>query len=538
MIGHNYYDELKKASIVPDETLKIFSFGKSHSSYFPDIILPSLKVLFYAITHEVQAFVSLMETIQKKKLPSYYNRRLKPEELFKCLCLLDEDCLLALFDQLEIGDAVLDDILLCVKENEKDQFKEIIRQSELNTKSIIPICRLMTVYLNYKELFDDISSFIKQSEIVNEEERTKIMKNAFLDFNQRFSSITIEAFFNQDKTQEIPRFYNHINSDQQNQDSFESAFIKALFKGLTKDLPEEKRANLSVEEFTSNLYKVFLLIFLSLESNSKLNELSLTVLGEILLSKKYKSIWDKYDFDSDSNLELVLLQELGEYFQSIGFVKSQKKSEEVSGDSGKTTQWHLPVEFFDKSYVVECDQDEYIPCFLGDKIKFAALTDTESKMIKVDLNLAFEEFINTLAKKGCIDDDDITKASFAHALTGRKVDVKTITVKWKRSQSSKDFGWLNNIFYIGRELYPKYIFDNKQNQIRKYDQIVKVFDLEFESIPSEKQLNYKAAIKTGSSYADSADEFIKNAVDVFLKYVEIIKMAIELPTKKTPNQLF
>ena len=230
----------------------------------------------------------------------------------------------------------------------------------------------------------------------------------------------------------------------------------------------------------------------------------------------------------------VLDNELDEFFTTVFGYEDQlpkpQNGESTSPESELTIRnntWQLPVDFFDKSYVVECNQNEYIPYFLKDEINFATLTDTESDTLKVLLNYALEEFINTLAKKGCIDDDYITKASFAHALTGRKVNVETIRVTWKRTQSSKDFGWLKNIWYIGRELYPRYIYDNKDNQIQKYDHIAKVFDLEIENISSEEHLYYESVLKSASSYANTADKFLKDAVDLFLKYV---KTAIERPS--------
>ena len=188
-------------------------------------------------------------------------------------------------------------------------------------------------------------------------------------------------------------------------------------------------------------------------------------------------------------------------------------------------KWELPVDFFDKSYLDDCDTDEYIPCFLEEQITIDTVVNEKLPELKLRLNVAFQEFIETLAVNGCIDNDYITKASFAHALTGRKVDVRVKKVKWKYSQSTKDKGWLDNICHIASELFPRYIKDKNHKQLKKFDQIKKVFDLDYDSLTPELFQDIRPD-KFSSSYGYNADDFVKNAVKKFLNSVEFIKISI------------
>jgi hypothetical protein len=246
------------------------------------------------------------------------------------------------------------------------------------------------------------------------------------------------------------------------------------------------------------------------------------VINEILFVPEYEIIWKQYE-DSVSIDSIV-----DEFFSWEEVEPTPQIEEPASQESISTindTTWHLPIDFFDKSYLDDCDTDDYIPCFLEDQIKIDAVVNDKLNELKERLNVVFQDFIETLAGKGCIDNDYITKASFAHALTGRKVDMKIKKVKWKYSQSTKDKGWLNNIYFIASKLYPRYIYDKNHNKLRKIDQIKKVFDLDHDSLTLEKYQKINPE-KFSPSYGYNADDFVKNAVEKFLNSVEIIKISI------------
>ena len=103
---------------------------------------------------------------------------------------------------------------------------------------------------------------------------------------------------------------------------------------------------------------------------------------------------------------------------------TQNKDEKLFAD-----KWPLPDDFFEPAYIDDgCPQDEYFPEFLKDLVQFEGqneqLDDQYAELRKKDLetlSVKFREFINELASKNYIPNDDANKLVLAHALTGRRV---------------------------------------------------------------------------------------------------------------------
>lgn len=216
-------------------------------------------------------------------------------------------------------------------------------------------------------------------------------------------------------------------------------------------------------------------------------------------------------------------------FEYIFHQPAFKEQYEKCLKSAKTTKWELPTEFFNKTYKMQCNTSEYFPSFLKHELDLDNIPINKQEMVMILLNKAFETLINNLArpdqingkkeyKRGYIDDDNITKSSFAHALTGRKVDSEIIPVKWKRPNplSRKKFDYLNDLCYLVKKLYPSPLTDENNKKIQRYQHIAKVFDF------SDGPEGPKELSKLKSSYAKNAGEDMKKIVDDFINDVRDI----------------
>lgn len=231
------------------------------------------------------------------------------------------------------------------------------------------------------------------------------------------------------------------------------------------------------------------------------------MINRLLQDEHFKVISKKLGVD----VELIINGEsLGD--TELPTPQIEKPVSQKSIPTIETNTWHLPIDFFTESYIDTCGVNEYFPMFLEHKIKLGRVDKEKLHIVKLQLNLFFEDFINWLAEEGYIDNDSVTKSSFAHALTGRKVDGETKTVTWKRAHkgSSIQNNWTNNISYMIRELYPHTISDENGNVIGRYAHLKKVFSFE--------EGNRKSSV--GSSYPKYADDNFKDKVDGLVKDVD------------------
>ena len=242
---------------------------------------------------------------------------------------------------------------------------------------------------------------------------------------------------------------------------------------------------------------------------------------EMPLNPKYKDFWKGYE---DKACLKELEDELENYSNTFvdedDVIKNTKISPQTCEFASQESifTWRLPENFFDNNYIVDCDINEYFPGFLKNELELCRIKDSKMAEVKISLNNAFERFVNELARTGYIKNNHVEKSSFAHALTGRKVDVETKRVTWKRvsDDNSRPKDWLNDMCYLVRELYPTYLYDKSGKRMRnKFMHILKVFEID----PS-------GDYKLSSSYAKNADgDFIKKVED-FLKVVRMVKDSV------------
>ena len=204
-----------------------------------------------------------------------------------------------------------------------------------------------------------------------------------------------------------------------------------------------------------------------------------------------------------------------------------QNEEPVSKESISTigdATWHLPIDFFADSYLDTCDENTYFPGFLEHIINLVGLDENILNVVRVQLNKLFEDFINWLAREGYIENTSITKSSFAHTLTGRKVDGKTIKVTWKRAHkgSGKQNDWGDNISYMVNEFYFYKVRDKNYKTIRKFDRIRELFVIE----------EGNELFSVGSSYAKYVDKDFRAKVDRFVKGVDRLAKELGISPEK------
>ena len=532
MLDYNYYDNLRKACIVPEHIRKMFEDHNKIGKICMEMFLPFIRVTIYAATHEPQLFSDLMEKMNNaQNLPFIFHIRVPYEELLPSLGLLGDECLMCLLSKLDCSDPVFNGLRDSIINHDLDAFEKVMKEWGGSFSQVTPICRLLYLEVSINNF---VERTIKESDRINKitdlnqqsQEFKAYVRKVFDNYDVLFKKVFNDEFcngLNETMEKTFDEYTQKLTIDTRNFDDL--MFDMATGGFVSGVLSANPNAKLIVIEKAPKdfFYKILLNIYdiLVAKRKNSISQPAKRVIEEILFVPEYETIWKQYE---DSGIDLIE----DEIFSWAEVEPTPQIGEPVSQESISTisdTTWHLPIDFFDKSYLDDCDINEYIPCFLEDQLKIAAVVNDKLTDLKERLNVVFQDFIETLAGEGCIDNDYLTKASFAHALTGRKVDVEIKKVKWKYSQSTKDKGWLNNIYFIASKLYPRYIYDKNHNKLKKIDQIKKVFDLDHDSLTLEKYQKINPE-KFSPSYGVNADDFVKNAVEKFLNSVEIIKISI------------
>lgn len=190
--------------------------------------------------------------------------------------------------------------------------------------------------------------------------------------------------------------------------------------------------------------------------------------AEILqkMYSEYKSISGGIDIDfeiagSDETVkEMQLTPQTREIFaennvKSNSEEKASTNEAETQDTPQKKKRWRLQKYL---SRPVEYRKDS-LPHCQGIKVSIIKKGDC-----------ALQKFIQGIAEWGYIDDDPITKNSFAYALTGRGFRTKIITVKWHHKKAKKGIPEsVKVLLYIS-----KYMFDNTAGET--YTQLFEVLN--------------------------------------------------------------
>lgn len=430
--------------------------------------------------------------------PIHKASRLTTHDIYEVFSWLSTDCALVLLEHIDCQFSVYTELKESLEANEKERFIEII--DNLDLENIIPTLSFVRFLIN--EI-----GFIRDKAISKD---------------------------------------NNTGEDDLDSEDKKSRILYNCDRILTDELGHpakgsEKQAMLSMAKHSLNLRVLPEAFFNYLYSSLFYGYCWADEDGFLTESDKkvFDYIFRQPAFEEQYNQNMVwweneIIEEKVEEFALK--IKENSRSEVVEGGEGNpieanpvnyifsTSRWHLPDDFFTESYIDTCDVKEYFPMFMEHIIKLGRVEKEKLPDVKKHFKDYFESFINWLARTGYIDNTSIIKSSFAHALTGRKVDGETVTVTWKRAdkKSSIQNNWTNNISYMIRELYPHTICDKNGNVIGRYAHLKIVFSFE--------EGNEKSSV--GSSYPKYADDDFKNKVDEFVKDVDLLARAFGISPKQ------
>ena len=483
MITLQYYNEIEKAVKVSSVITDFFASSDDDSneeklfySFMLEVGLPVEKWMFYVVTHEEDAFKRCFDC-----KPNENDRRLNPKELFYCLKpLSDENRQFILGKISDVSDGVINILSKHVEEDNFVAFSNLINETNINTSSIASICMNVKALIDFNYAMEQFYLNIDQIvQIDNEVEVLRQMEKVFNVFLSNYESFI-------DDEQATDQVVNYVNN-------------------LFEELSQNENLSEVVSNLTISKYHYCLWFYHHIQSVDFATRVPLDVLEEIVFNPKYEKLWNGYE-------DKTCLEELDKEMENF-FVFSVEEGLDKHGVL-IADRWPLPVDFFEPAYIDDdCPKDEYFPEFLKDLIQFEGhneqLDDSNAKLRKeglVKLSKKFSKFINDLASKNYIPDDDANKLALAHALTGRRVKSSVKRVNWSKPKTlDTPNGNINAICFLIKWLYPLHISDVP----RKYEHILTVFEgLEGKKTSSSTGDNVKK-----SPIKDSVEKFLLGLVE-------------------------
>lgn len=406
MVTLQYYDEIEKAVKAPSAIIDLFDSTDYDSneeklfySFMLEVGLPVEEWLFYVVTHEENAFKLYFDC-----KPNENDRRLSPKELFYCLRHLSDENRRSILGKLSnISDGVINKLSIYVEENSFAEFSNVINEMDINTSSITAICMKVNALIDYYYAIEQFYLNIDQIvQIDNEAEALRQMEKVF---NVYLSNI--ERFINDE--QATDNIVNQVNN---------------LFESLSRNEDFSKVAsNLTISKYHSCLWLYHHIN--NIQPDVFATRVSLDYLEQLVFNPKYEKFWKDYEDDSC----------LGELDNEM-----EGSAADLEKKVGNTKRWRLQRYL---SRQVECGKDSLKHC---QGIRENIINKGDDKLTK---------FIQGIAKMGYIDNDPITKNSFAYALTGRGgFKTKIIKVRWHHTKAKKSLSEsVRVLLYISSKMF-------------------------------------------------------------------------------------
>lgn len=435
-------------------------------------IVPICSVLWYVCTKDRACFDFAMEflgeNIDIDRIP-----RLTSDQTYETLSYLGEDNASFLLSKIVCKDGVYTELIESLKQKNEQRFVAAI--SECDSSNINPTLKIVSIILDFLEMIEDA-------------------------YDKGVENDLDESQFDSYLRYKVENWLKKLASLFDNEDSKKSFLAGADYAKTASDF--------------GFFYCLIYSSYYGMKSRGVLDLEALGVLEYVLRQPPYS---DDYLWCQSCFKYGTIEEGLEKCASRYPFMVKLLNDKFGLNISCSTRGWQLPDDFFTESYIDTCSVNDYFPMFMEHKIKLSRAGKEKLSKVKKPYRLLFEGFINWLAIEGYIDNTSITKSSFAHALTGRKVDGETIQVTWKRAHNGapKQNNWTNNISYMIRELYPYRITDEKCNTIRKYDHLLKVFLFEAGN----------TKVSVGSSRAKYVDGVFKDKVDEFVLDVDLLAKA-------------
>lgn len=329
MLEFNYYEELKKYSVDTERLRqRINETDAALSKLFCDVIMPFIKVLFYASLHEINLYRKVMEYVSQKQNP-YFHKRLEYEKLFSSLCLYGDDCLKDLLSKLDCSDSEFNALYLSIKNKDYAQFKSVLDGSKINTTSITPEYKFayISVFLDdYMQEVADIEERINA--IQDEEQRQSESKNAV-----KYLIVELNTFFMEfvDNDEAKRKQAQHINDwiDGKIECEGNYPFNDSMYYGFIYWAKNNRhiiyKDTFSRADVKSFLYRSLLFRYYEIKSDYQeyFNSFTLKALKDIVHNADYEDIWKQYG-ETDKEMKKLycdILSAAGidpvEYFKKI-----------------------------------------------------------------------------------------------------------------------------------------------------------------------------------------------------------------------------
>jgi hypothetical protein len=513
-----YKKKLNEVAQIP-EAIKWFIPEESEESRLAKseykVSNPLIRVGIYAMSQESSFISDVMDYLdglsKENDLSSYYTKRLECKELFRCLRLLENECLWNVLERIKgLSIADLGKLKNAILNNDIDVVWSIIYEKEVNIDPITPVCRLL--YLKIR--MDDLNKWLEESRqeidsLPSEEsdESCDIIIDFFLQYTSRYHDISKDLLIHKEKTP-----FSDISFENSQRIFLDDDFDVTgdppsardiIIHNLKKAYPSFIEDGFSLNEYADNEYMGVLGMYCKLKSVlPSLSTVAKVVMEGILKEEEFSPIWSRFE-EFDDNTFDVLEKEHDDFLLKHGIPIDEDGSKEEEAPStpqieeqqpffikGTTenkdekqfaNMWPLPNDFFGPAYIDDdCPQNEYFPMFLKDLIQFEeqnGQSDEQYAELRkeglVKLSHKFSKFIDDLASKNFIINDDDNKLALARALTGKRVESSVKKVKWGKPKTiGTKNAHINSLCFLIRWLYPK----NISNLASKYEHVLTVFD--------------------------------------------------------------
>lgn len=301
MIDLDHYDKLKKASIVPEHIREMFVDDSELGKVLVDIILPALRVVINAATHEPQLFSDLLDKMKDaSNLSPYFHRRLVYGELFPCLCLLGEECLKCLLSELGCSDSTFNGLYDSVLNRDFDAFEKVMQGWNGSFSQITPICSLLYLEIFIDEAVERIIQEANRIEDIKDldqqnREGNALIRNAINVFAMKVKDVLSNELDNE-LNKRIDKAFNE-NYDSQPNLNNENLFD--CYKEVVLLADPNAKVEIVDKAPRDFIYKMLLSAYDLLATETNISSPALKVIKEIMFIPEYESIWKQYE-DSGS----------------------------------------------------------------------------------------------------------------------------------------------------------------------------------------------------------------------------------------------
>lgn len=314
IIDENYKRALEKAAELPEDITKDIAEPNDPIIKYIVMLISSLRVLGYALLHEEELFNKTKIFVTQNFTSDFYKKKLNTDQLYDVLCMLDEDCLGVILNDIKGPDSIYNMLSKAIKNKDKSLFEETINNGITNTEPITPMCNCLQLLNTIYNIYDQMDSDYDKIE-GDDEEKVQVL----------FNNWQARLFYKLGQALDSPDFSNGGPMSKFAKEGFQHGkdfaetnqidsklFISRLIKLFD---PNCDTSTIPWNDFSELIYKVLLYGFMSLKKSVPLCQYTTEVLKDIVLVPEYESIWGQYANDHDAPQKIE--QNLNEQIDSL-----------------------------------------------------------------------------------------------------------------------------------------------------------------------------------------------------------------------------